>query len=58
MTSQPGSPFDHGRPEPAPEVMPAADPRPLTEARPEILIGAAAAGGFILAKLLGRVRGR
>ncbi|CAB4917535.1 unannotated protein [freshwater metagenome] len=57
MTSQPASPFDHGRPDPAP-VVPAAEPRPLTEARPEILIGAAAAGGFIFAKLLGRVRGR
>ncbi len=33
-------------------------PRPLTESRPEILIAAAAAGGFVLAKLLGRLRGR
>lgn len=33
-------------------------PRPLTESRPEILIAAAAAGGFVLAKLVGRLRGR
>jgi hypothetical protein len=32
--------------------------RPATETRPEILVGAAFAGGLILAKLLGRVRGR
>lgn len=31
--------------------------RPATETRPEILVGAAFAGGLILAKLLGRVRG-
>lgn len=30
----------------------------VTETRPEILVGAAFAGGFVLAKLLGRVRGR
>ena len=33
-------------------------PRPITETRPEILLGAALAGGFVLAKVLGAVRGR
>ena len=37
--------------EPVPE-------RSLVERRPEILVGAALAGGFIVAQLLGRVRGR
>ena len=31
--------------------------KPATETRPEIVVGAAFAGGLILAKLLGRVRG-
>ncbi len=45
-------------PPPAPGPPPAAEPKPsLTESRPEILVGAAAAGGFLLAKLLGRIRG-
>ena len=35
----------------------ASDAKPATETRPEILVGAAFAGGLILAKLLGRVRG-
>ena len=34
-----------------------SDAKPVTETRPEILVGAAFAGGLILAKLLGRVRG-
>lgn len=38
-------------PEPEPE-------RSLFERHPEILVGAAAAGGFIFAQVLGRVRGR
>ena len=38
---------------PEPEVE-----RPLVERRPEILVGAALAGGFIAAQLLGRIRGR
>ena len=32
--------------------------RPLVERRPEILVGAALAGGFVAAQLLGRIRGR
>lgn len=44
---------------PDPQLPPQAEPkRPITETRPEILLGAAAAGGFVLAKLLGAVRGR
>lgn len=37
------------------------DPQPersLLERRPEILVGAAMAGGFIAAQVLGRIRGR
>ena len=44
---QPGAAW----PEPEPE-------RSLLERRPEILVGAAAAGGFIFAQVLGRIRGR
>jgi hypothetical protein len=44
---------------PDPLLPPPVEPkRPITETRPEILLGAAAAGGFVLAKLLGAVRGR
>ena len=44
---------------PDPQLPPPIEPkRPITETRPEILVGAAAAGGFVLAKLLGAVRGR
>ena len=56
---------------PAYEAPPAYDPQPsapawdepvpersLLERRPEILVGAALAGGFIAAQLLGRIRGR
>jgi hypothetical protein len=32
--------------------------KPVTETRPEILVGAAFAGGLVLAKLVGRIRGR
>lgn len=48
----PGEPY-------LPPVSPLADSaaKPATETRPEILVGAAFAGGLILAKLLGRVRG-
>ena len=35
-----------------------AQERSLFERRPEILVGAALAGGFIAAQLLGRIRGR
>ena len=44
---------------PDPQLPPPVEPRrPITETRPEILLGAAAAGGFVLAKVLGAVRGR
>ena len=49
---------------PVQESQPAAaweEPQPersLLERRPEILVGAAMAGGFVFAQLLGRVRGR
>ena len=44
---------------PGSEPWSAPDPeRPLLERRPEILVGAALAGGFIAAQLLGRARGR
>ena len=46
-------------PEPfLPPVGAAGVAKPVTEMRPEILVGAAFAGGLVLAKLLGRVRGR
>ncbi|MSX02276.1 MAG: hypothetical protein F2813_03840 [Actinobacteria bacterium] len=35
-----------------------APERTLLEKRPEILVGLAAAGGFVAAQLLGRIRGR
>ena len=43
-----------------PPVTPTAsvDDAPPADARPELVVGAAFAGGLILAKLLGRVRGR
>ena len=41
-----------------PPVGAAAAAKPMTETRPEILVGAAFAGGLVLAKLLGRIRGR
>ncbi len=63
MTTEPA-----GTPEPQPATPqpaappplppPAAEPgRSILETRPEILVGAAAVSGFVLARLLGRVRG-
>ena len=43
---------------PAPPPPPVEPSRPITETRPEILVGAAAAGGFVLAKVLRAIRGR
>lgn len=42
-----------------PPVAPASGTadKPATETRPELLVGAAFAGGLILAKILGRARG-
>ena len=48
-----------GSPEPfLPPVGAAAVAKPVTETRPEILVGAAFAGGLVFAKLLRRIRGR
>jgi len=47
--------------EPQPAQAAWAEPeaeRPLVERRPEILVGAALAGGFLAAQVLGRIRGR
>jgi hypothetical protein len=41
---------------PPPLTPPAEPERSVIETRPEILVGAAAAGGFLLAKILGRLR--
>lgn len=43
---------------PPPPLPPQEPHKPITETRPEILVGAAAAGGFVLAQILGRIRGR
>jgi hypothetical protein len=42
----------------APPLPPVEPHKPITDTRPEILVGAAAAGGFIVAQILGRLRGR
>lgn len=54
MSGEPATPAG-AEPPPLPPLAPS---RPLTETRPEILVGAAAAGGFVLARLLRAVRGR
>lgn len=55
VSPDPGAAPDAG----GPPLPPPADPsRPIIETRPEILVGAAAAGGFVLAKILGAIRGR
>ena len=41
-----------------PSYQPPMAARSLLEKRPEILIGAATAGGFVAAQILGRIRGR
>ena len=46
-----GQPAEAAWSEPQPE-------RSLLERRPEIMVGAAMAGGFIAAQVLGRIRGR
>ena len=56
MTTDPVTP--ESAPEPAPIPPPAAPKQPITETRPEILVGAAAAGGFVLARIIGALRGR
>ncbi|MFM9023677.1 MAG: hypothetical protein ACKOK7_08100, partial [Solirubrobacterales bacterium] len=67
--SQQASPPHHASPphqapsayEPQPAQPAWEGPQPersLLERRPEILVGAAMAGGFIAAQLLGRIRGR
>jgi hypothetical protein len=50
MTTDPVTPV----PPPVPPIEPQ---RPVTETRPELLVGAAVAGGFVLAKVLRALRG-
>ncbi|HVP01942.1 MAG TPA: hypothetical protein VMT10_05180 [Solirubrobacteraceae bacterium] len=58
MSSEPlGAPAADAPPAPPPLAPPPPE-RPLTERRPEILVGAALAGGFVAAQILGRIRGR
>jgi hypothetical protein len=45
-------------PLPPPPLEPPPPALPITETRPELLVGAALAGGFIFAQILGRIRGR
>lgn len=52
MSGEPVTPTAEAPPPPLPPS------RPITETRPEILVGAAAAGGFVLAKVLRAIRGR
>lgn len=62
MSTEPATPAPEPAPAaaaaPPPPLPPAEPKRPITETRPEILVGAAAAGGFVLAQILGRIRGR
>ena len=55
MTTGPVTPGPAPEPPPLP---PPAPKQPITETRPEILVGAAVAGGFVLAKVIGALRGR
>lgn len=55
MTTEPVNPVPP--PEPPPLPPPIEPDRPLVETRPELLVGAAAAGGFVLAKVLRALRG-
>jgi hypothetical protein len=56
MTTEPANPVPPPA-EPPPPVPPIEPQRPITETRPELLLGAAAAGGFVLAKVLRALRG-
>jgi hypothetical protein len=59
VSTEPATPAPEPAPAAPPPPLPPAEPkRPITETRPEILVGAAAAGGFVLAQILGRIRGR
>ena len=71
-TASPGTGAGQPQGEPSYQAPPAYEPppaasawdgpvepeRPLLERRPEILVGVALAGGFLAARVLGRVRGR
>ncbi len=57
-TGAPAGPEAAPAPLPPPPLQPPAPGRPITETRPEILVGAALAGGFVAAQILGRIRGR
>lgn len=55
MTSEPVNPVPPAdTPPPVPPIEPQ---RSVVETRPELLVGAAAAGGFVLAKVLRALRG-
>jgi hypothetical protein len=56
MTTEPVNPVPPPA-EPPPPVPPVEPERPIIETRPELLVGAAAAGGFVLAKVLRALRG-
>jgi hypothetical protein len=61
VSTEPATPAPEPAPAaaaPPPPLSPVEPKRPITETRPEILVGAAAAGGFVLAQILGRIRGR
>jgi hypothetical protein len=59
VSTEPATPAPEPAPAAASPPLPPVEPkRPITETRPEILVGAAAAGGFVLAQILGRIRGR
>ncbi len=62
MSTDPVTPAPEPEPAaavPPPPPLPPVEPqRSIVETRPEILVGAAAAGGFIVAQILGRIRGR
>ncbi|HMS62519.1 MAG TPA: hypothetical protein PKD63_09590 [Solirubrobacteraceae bacterium] len=55
MTTEPVDPVPPAEPSPLPP--PVEPDRPVIETRPELLVGAAAAGGFVLAKVLRALRG-
>ncbi len=57
MSTEPLNTPPAPEPQPPPPLPPVEPKRPITETRPEILVGGAFLGGMILAKLIGR-RGR
>jgi hypothetical protein len=57
MSTEPVDPLAGAAAVPPPPVPPIEPQPPIIETRPEILVGAAAAGGFVLAKVLRALRG-